>query len=334
MEECELKNICRACLSEEAEFRSVFEPDTNSSVSLQLAEMITSCASVQITLGDGLPDQICSSCAANAVNMYLFKLKCEKSDSVLRERLQKVTAYYEQEFLEKTSDESDKEIIKPELHIESETKLSQNEAILEEFDNFDFGTYKSDCEDYPETVTEEDINNASEVALKHQNKMKEFECDICLKRFSRNDLLIRHKIAHAMKFDDQKLEFEDTFNSEENDGEVVRIKSEEFMFSCSSCDVLFIHKEDLDTHMTCEHDKKEGNIVCEVCSKRFHKMAHLNRHIKTHYSEKAFKCHSCDKGFARQEQLNHHMNVHTGTKPHICDICFKVSAVCCRNVEK
>ncbi|KAJ8939009.1 hypothetical protein NQ314_011259, partial [Rhamnusium bicolor] len=323
MEECELKNICRACLTEDGEFQSVFIPDSSTGLSLHLSEMMSACASIQVTLGDGLPEQICSACATNTVNMYLFKLKCEKSDTFLRERLQKVTVYYAGEFLEEPSNENNEELIKPEVHVENDNKLSEieTEIILEEFDNFEFETNKSDSEDFPDTTEELDVANHG-ITLKQQNKVKEFECDICQKRFSRDDLLIRHKIAHAMKMDEQNLEFDGTYQIE-NEHSPLMIKSEEFMFSCSDCDVIFIQKEDLDNHINQEHEKKEGNVSCEVCLKKFHKIAHLNRHIKTHSEIKMYKCPLCNKGFIREEQLSHHMNIHSGAKPHTCDICFK-----------
>lgn len=257
------------------------------------------------------------------VNMYLFKVKCEKSDKVLREKLRKVTVYYEEDLEEQEGNDHNMEIIKPEVIVENEAKVPQDEIILDELENFDFD-YKSDCEDFPEIVAQEDIAESyNEATLKHQNKVKEFECDICQKRFSRNDLLIRHKIAHAMKMGDDKFQF-DHYQMEEGDqGNPLVIKTEEFMFSCAECDVIFIHKVDLDNHIAQEHEKREAYLSCDVCSKKFSKMSHLNRHQKIHSMAKAFKCRLCNKGFTRQEQLTHHMNVHTGIKPHTCDICFK-----------
>lgn len=48
MEEYELRNVCRACLTEEGEFYSMFVAEDISGLSLQLSEMMTSCTSIQV----------------------------------------------------------------------------------------------------------------------------------------------------------------------------------------------------------------------------------------------------------------------------------------------
>lgn len=48
MEETALTNVCRACLTEEGEFQSVFVADESSGLTIHLAEMIMAYASVQV----------------------------------------------------------------------------------------------------------------------------------------------------------------------------------------------------------------------------------------------------------------------------------------------
>lgn len=49
MEENSLTNVCRACMTEQGEFQSVFVTDENSGLTIHLAEMIMAYASVQVS---------------------------------------------------------------------------------------------------------------------------------------------------------------------------------------------------------------------------------------------------------------------------------------------
>lgn len=50
MDDSNPTNICRACLTKEGEFKSVFMSDEKSGVNIHLAEMIMSYASVQVNI--------------------------------------------------------------------------------------------------------------------------------------------------------------------------------------------------------------------------------------------------------------------------------------------
>ncbi|KAF7285828.1 uncharacterized protein LOC143195163 [Rhynchophorus ferrugineus] len=71
-----LDKICRTCLYEKQNLRSLFDA--------YLPSMIMAFTSVQIMQGDGLPHQICTQCLRDVSKAYAFKQKCEKSDATLR----------------------------------------------------------------------------------------------------------------------------------------------------------------------------------------------------------------------------------------------------------
>ncbi|RZB40292.1 zinc finger protein 2 -like, partial [Asbolus verrucosus] len=329
-------NICRACLTETGDFQSIFVPAEETGLSIHISEMIMAFASVQITFGDGLPERICSTCAKDTVKMYLFKLKCEESDKILRNRLGKSPLEQQYSVEEKHSAERDEDedaydiVIKPEINSEDS---QMNQDVSDDFDSFnaeDKSDNEIDPSDLLDDVTEKEFKcpHCSKLFsrrttlnrhVKTHSAIKAYKCDTCNKRFSRNDLLLRHKIAHAMKMDEQKFDFDDF--SEDIDDTII-IKTETALYPCTDCNVIFIKKDELESHMQ-DHVKSIGGIVCKVCLKKFSKQAHLNRHMKIHSQNKPHVCQICKKGFVRAEQLNNHMNVHSGIKLHVCAICLK-----------
>lgn len=248
--------------------------------------------------------------------MYLFKLQCEKSDKLLREKLLQKKAFEGELFMEErqlkseniAEDEKEFSEDKPEEKVEYEP----DKVFVEDFDNnIDFDSYDE---------SEQDISTKENKTLSH-TKVKEFHCEICHKEFSRNDLLLRHKIAHAIKMEEPKVKKSDKQPFVYAD---VEVKTEEFLYSCPHCDILFVHKDDFDLHLKETHEKSELTITCDVCNEKFLKLSHKTRHMKkVHLLEKQYKCPTCEKSFYKKEQLEHHANSHLGKKPHTCDICLK-----------
>ncbi|XP_037357544.1 transcriptional repressor CTCFL [Talpa occidentalis] len=60
---------------------------------------------------------------------------------------------------------------------------------------------------------------------------------------------------------------------------------------------------------------------CDVCSFASSRVSSLNRHVKTHTSEKPHLCHLCLKAFRTMTLLRNHVNTHTGTRPYRCGDC-------------
>lgn len=186
----------------------------------------------------------------------------------------------------------------------------QEESALEDFSNFDVESYGS--------IQEETINESADniQETSEQTPTKIFECDVCQKMFSRSDLLLRHKIVHAVKMEEQIMEQSQHINEENNMIlNHMQLKRNDFLHP--RLDIVLIPKE----HQG-ENEKKRFN--CEICGKAFAKVSHKNRHKKSaHLIDKDYKCSMCNKTFSRKEQFNHHINSHTGLKPHTCNVCCK-----------
>ncbi|KAF5282708.1 hypothetical protein FQR65_LT02705 [Abscondita terminalis] len=79
------ENICRTCLSEDVNMRSLFSVESNrTGETTNLCKMLTSCVPIQIMEGDNLPTQVCSQCVDSITRAFSFKQLCERSDLTLR----------------------------------------------------------------------------------------------------------------------------------------------------------------------------------------------------------------------------------------------------------
>lgn len=255
--------------------------------------------------------------------MYIFKLQCEKSDKILRERLEQKSACgdFKVNSTETTQLKSEEILMEEENiiieeNVEGEEKPEQEKGLLDDLENIDFDSLDND--------SEADISTKENETQSHV-KVKEFHCEVCQKQFSRNDLLLRHKIAHAIKMEDSKSQDYKKVDRTPFVYSEIDLKTEEFLYSCNHCDLLYVHKEDLENHFKQTHGiKEEFNVTCHICSEKFSKLSHKNRHLKkVHFLDKQYKCPTCCKTFSKKEHYEHHVNTHLGKKPHTCSICLK-----------
>ncbi|XP_068087203.1 zinc finger protein 358-like isoform X1 [Anabrus simplex] len=127
----------------------------------------------------------------------------------------------------------------------------------------------------------------------HEEGDRKYQCDICFKQFFRRPHLLRHRESH---------------NSDRN-------------FQCPTCLKTYASKEYLKRHLV-EHTGTRS-FPCPLCDKKFFRGADVTEHLRSHATEKRCTCQVCGKGFPKPCKLKMHMRIHTGERNYVCEICKK-----------
>ncbi|KAK9704109.1 Zinc-finger associated domain (zf-AD) [Popillia japonica] len=80
--------ICRTCLVEGSDMKSVFSIDESNGETFRLYEMLMSCTSVQVMEDDGLPNQICPKTLLGKFWVSPLKISEEKDCEALQPKLE------------------------------------------------------------------------------------------------------------------------------------------------------------------------------------------------------------------------------------------------------
>lgn len=260
----------------------------------------------QINLGDGLPEVICTACAEKAVELYLFKQCCERSDQVLRNRLRK---------------SREKEDRNDECVDLNSVIIIKNEFIGEDERACDAVDRSSD-----DSEAEHKRDSNSSLQSEESHLSKDHKCDMCQKTFVREENLIKHKILHAVhkappKEQTQQVNIAPVNNPEPLQQENQTSNVVQRPFTCHICEAKFAKHTHLSFHLKIHSSTKQHS--CKVCGKRFARAEQLTNHANTHSGLKPHVCKICSKGFNQISNLKDHMRTHNGERPFLCSTCGK-----------
>lgn len=128
--------------------------------------------------------------------------------------------------------------------------------------------------------------------LKHFDK--QFQCDVCKKKFLTKHILKTHVLyAHERSARD----------------------------ICPVCGKVFHNRCSLKFHLRIHNNDR--NYTCTYCPKRFYMLNALKRHLRTHTGNRPYKCTHCDKWFFSSGEKSKHEMIHTGFRPYHCKYCSK-----------
>lgn len=110
--------ICRSCLANKGEMRSLF--------GTCLDDMLKTVANIVISEQDGLPQQMCVRCVLQVSRAFTFRQQCKKSDDVLR-------LYLKQEIMNVIDEQNESETIVQ--NIDQPQQINDRQLEIEEQNN-------------------------------------------------------------------------------------------------------------------------------------------------------------------------------------------------------
>lgn len=351
--------ICRVCLKVTGEFQTIF---TSINTDLlcdkkHISEMICSFSNIQITLGDGLPEQICYSCVTETLKVYVFKKRCEESDKFLRQRIlqhleNNVTKCHSKDYSAQHFNDNDFDTAVNLSDDNSETGNEDLVTYLYPIQNSELATTQLECDPLDATLeiqTKPSNNEKSNITIvKSALLIGNFSCNLCKCDFVNEADLEKHLEGHY-----------NSLNTNNYRSGIVVLNPENCppLFSCSLCESIFVAEINFDKHLK-EHlhtlNKNEVNsFICKFCGKPIESIEIFKKHIKfehtrpktptetpvplkypndvlninqpKHLSSVSSKTSSSKRELKSNSKKKNSNNKKKSSKrkPHVCEICLK-----------
>lgn len=345
-----INTICRLC-SLECQLKS------QNILQKKILEMLKFCSSLRPSELDGLPRRICSSCLQSLTNSYLFRIKMEATDILLKKKLE--VLFVKKDILDISLNNAQIKSLHSETIVKEEntedisensssveldsTKIiqmtqkalvpnSKVEVIFDDSPNSNVDEGKKEpivlktleaCKKVinvalPPLIPIQTSNNNKTKAL-NQTSMEDPPPLVPLKSIVNEGM--------SSKLPSENINIEKEIISESSQKNRIEIIQSSKSLFCNICKKEFQEGEKLIRHLKGHMVPK--NFSCTICGKKYPSPSTFQIHMRSHTGERPFKCPVCDKGFSRWAGVVSHLQSHEDNRPFKCDSCdqsFKVSS--------
>lgn len=355
--------ICRACLCESTNMKSLFTKLENNETSF--LDLFSLAANLSARSEDGLPKQVCGDCEMIIYKAEEFRNRCLNSETLLKKVFESSTKgqYFDKNptesyksdvenkvFLDKLSDFEQvydkKDLGEFSQSFEPENRQELDTSLLEQFvkkeiihENDDFA---NDYDDNEQLETPIEFKEEALTLLKPRKKVLNFTQ---YKKLQWNKKSKLKKPPQSKSFipsdfscNDCKTNFVDktTWQNHLNTHPVITRQDtvkqkpkDDRTYQCSLCFRRCKTNKTLSKHMKLHERNDNIKFSCDKCKREFKYKSFLESHVISVHMHDEYTCHLCTEKFTTKESLEAHIDSHKEKKKHVCDICSKAFIMLC-----
>ncbi|XP_067636775.1 zinc finger protein 660-like [Eurosta solidaginis] len=156
-----------------------------------------------------------------------------------------------------------------------------------------------------------------------------FKCDVCQRRFHKQESLDLHRLTHDEKADKKEPTCdicERTYSTQKNLNKhkriwhpVEKLPTEKPLHSCNQCSKTFKKMYLLKAHLRVHTGERP--YLCPECGKAFKTSDQMRAHHLRHSDVKAYECPHCPLKFRSSGDVSKHKVIHRAIKRYVCDLC-------------